>query len=182
MKEEDYVSDHELGIVRIFLVLDPVRTELANSSTLDALSNDIGATSLDPAHVQLVETRALSDFGLQDLLADGYGIAVEELDAHKQTLDGVQEDDFLLAIVRSPAFTVRPVELAIDASAHLVATLHEPNANVSFKPLPNPDPEAVLEDAPQKKTPSDAAMGGRIATLALIVMGVLVWLMIKIAG
>jgi len=35
---------------------------------------------------------------------------------------------------------------------------------------------------PAKKQPSDAAMGGRVATIALLVMAALVWVMIKIAG
>ena len=97
-------------------------------------------------------------------------------------LSATDDMDAVLLIVRSGAVLNKPVSLTTTAHATLIATFREPGANVSFEPLPNPDPEAAIEDAPQKKRPSDAAMSGRIATLALIVMGILVGLMIWIAG
>jgi len=176
------VSDQERGVVRVFLADNQLMMDIGQSGNYERLCQALGVTSLVGDHVQQLQTRILDDLSLQDFLADGYGIAPEELEAHKDAFDAVQGEEVLLLILRSSAFEDRPVTLNTNGEAKLIATLHEPNANVSFKPLPNPDPEAVLEDPPQKKRPSDAAMSGRIATIALLLMGLLVWLMIRIAG
>jgi len=84
--------------------------------------------------------------------------------------------------MRSGAFIDNPVHLHQDGSLFLISTLKEQGANVVFEPLPNPDPVAAIESPPQKKRPSDAAMSGRVATVALLVMALLVGLMIWIAG
>jgi len=176
------ISEHEHGVVRVFVADSQLAMEIGHLGTYDRLRRSLDVETLAGDHIQQLQTRILEEDGLQDFLAEGYGISADELAACKDALDAVQQDDVLLLIVRSSAFPDRPVTLRTDGEAKLIATLHEPNANVSFKPLPNPDPEAVLEDPPQKKRPSDAAMSGRIATVALLLMGLLVWLMIWVAG
>ena len=176
------VTEYEDGVVRIFLASYQLSMEIGHMGTYDRLYAALGVERLDTDHVQQLQTRILEDLTLQDFLRDGYGISDEELAQYKEALDGVQQDSFLLLIIRSKAFESKPVTLNTSGEAQLIATLHEPGASVSFEALPNPDPEAVLEVVPQKKRPSDAAMSGRIATVALLLMALLVWLMIWIAG
>ena len=176
------VSEHEHGVVRLFVAESQLRMEIAHLGTYDRLRRALGVETLAGDHIQQLQTRILEEGGLRDFLAEGYGISADELTVHQDALMAAEQDDVMLLIIRSSAFLDRPASLITDGEAKLIATLHEPNANVSFKPLPNPDPEAVLEDPPQKKRPSDAAMSGRIATVALLLMGLLVWLMIWVAG
>ncbi|MEL6960158.1 MAG: hypothetical protein AAGL89_14525 [Pseudomonadota bacterium] len=182
-----YVSEYEHGVVRVFLADSQLAMDIGHTGTYDRLFTALGVDQLDAAQIQQVQTRILKTdmvdaMSLREFLREGYDVRDEDLAKYGPALDAAEADDNLILILRTGAFLSRPVTLTTDGEAKLIATLREQNATVSFKPLPNPDPDAVVEDPPQKKRPSDAAMSGRIATLALLVMGLLVWLMIWIAG
>ena len=119
--------------------------------------------------------------GLREMLIDGYGIDAIQADAALPTLEGITDlHPRMFVFVRSGAFMDHAATLRADSPLVMIEAFREPGANISFTPFPNPDPQAVLEDKSAKKTPSDAAMGGRVATVALLVMRLLVWLMIKV--
>lgn len=176
------VTAHENGVVRLFRLSYPLAMEIAHCGTLDAFCRALGIAQIDAAQVQQVKTPALDGMSVTDFLRAGYEVNDDDIAAHAPALDALEEGDHVLMVVRSSAFQDRPVTLTTSGDATLVATLREPGVEVSFDPLPNPDPAPAIEDAPQKKRPSDAAIGGRVATIVLLLMALLVWLMIWIAG
>ncbi|WP_375280015.1 hypothetical protein [Pseudooctadecabacter sp.] len=176
------VSMHEHGLVRVFKADYQLAMEIGHMGVYDRLCRALGIDVIDASDVQQLQTRSLDDMTVTDFLRAGYEVNEDDIAANKAALDGLDDFDGLLLLIRSGAFKNRPVTLNTDGEAILVATLREPEADIAFEPLPNPDPEAVLEDPPQKKKPSDAAMSGRIATVALLLMALLVWLMIWVAG
>lgn len=176
------VGEYEHGIVRVFLLDSVLRAQVSASGNYDAVCTALGIARLNANDVQQLETNNLDHMLFADFLREGYDANAEDLEEYKFQLDAVSDTDAMVLIIRSGAFVDRPATLITDAAATLIATLREPDTNVVMTQLPNPDPDAVLGDAPAKKRPSDAAMSGRIATVALLLMALLVWLMIWIAG
>jgi len=176
------VNEHEHGLVRVFLLDAALRDDTTTSGLYDAFCKAIGVGQLNADDVQSVDVEALEDMTLSDLLRAGYDVNEDDLTEYAFQLTALTNTDAMVLIVRSGAFIDRPVTLKTDGAAQLIATLREPEAKMPTGALPNPDPNAVLESPPQKKRPSDAAMSGRIATVALVLMALLVWLMIWIAG
>ncbi len=176
------ISEHEHGVVRVFLLDAQLRATLENTKSYAAVCAALGVDEINPDDVQQVETQTLAPMTLADFLRDGYEANVDDLTEYQFQLDAVSDTDAMVLVMRTGAFVTRPTTLTTEGAARLIATLREPHSNFTFKPLPNPDPDATLQDPPQKKRPSDAAMSGRIATVALLVMALLVWLMIWIAG
>ncbi len=177
------ISEHEYGLVRVFVLVRP--SDLARGKALapDQIAEWIGVGALDVDHIQQMWTMDLEDIGLPEFLAAGYDVRTEDLEANRDALEATGDmHPTVYVIARSPAFLTKPAELSGEGPLHLLATLREPDTSVTFDPLPNPDGTAVLEDPPQKKVPSDAAMSGRVATVALLVMALLVVLMIWVAG
>lgn len=177
------VAEGEHGLVRLFLVHRPSDLHRGDLVPLSTLAEALGVAALRPEDVQQIWTDDMTDMSLQQLLMSGYGISAEEMAKHHDLIESAMEaHPAIFAIIRSSAFMDRPVTLTSSSLMSLIATLREPDASVDFEPLPNPDPNGVLVDAPQKKPPSDAAMSGRVATIALVVMALLVGVMIWVAG
>jgi len=176
-----HVSEHEHGIVRVFAADAQLAMDIGDSGDYDLLCRALGIERIDPEQVQQVQTAALADMTVSDFLREGYEVDVAEPQV-REALDATAKDDVLLLVIRSAAFLDRPVKLIVDGDVKLIATLREPGVDVVFKTLPEPNPSEILQDQTAKKTPSDAAMGGRVATIALLVMALLVWVMIKVAS
>jgi len=182
MTQTQTVSPTEHGVVRIFLVHHPEKMARGSSVPMEKIADALGVTQLNIADVQQIWTDDIPD-GFADFLTRAYDANRDDLAGQAEAWDVIDQTRWLVVVIRSSAFLDRPVEFVHSSEMmSLIATVREPDGSVSFDPLPNPDPEAVLTDAPQKKTPSDAAMSGRVATLALLVMAFLVWLMIWVAG
>lgn len=184
MTEHLTIQPNETGLVRVFFLTRPADMPRGQTLTPDQIATWLGADALNVVDVQHIWTDDLTDdLGLPELLTQGYDIDPAQIAAQDATLNAVTEmHPTAIVIARSGAFLNRPLTLPQDGPLYLVATFQEPGSAVTFEPLPNPDPEAILEDPTQKKRASDAAMSGRIATVALLVMALLVWLMIWIAG
>ena len=169
----DIVGEHEVGCVRVFH-FDPPNED----GPIFQFQTAIGATGLNAENVQHVVLAELGDMLLRSFLSVAY-----EIDA--VALDKVAELDELTGnvfIVRSSAFLDRPATLKTDGAAKLVATLWEPSKVGGFAPPIKTESAEGILTPPTKKIPSDAAMSGRIATIALLVMGLLVVLMIWVAS
>lgn len=181
------VTAGETGVIRIFTIDLPVDNAADFADDMGAIEVDnswplqtaLGAADLDPAFVDVFPASDLEGVGLADYLIDGTGISADDIAPFRAQLDGLTGN---IVVIHSRAFKGVVQTLSPKAPLHYIATFQEDRAPVTFEPLPNPDPAPAIEDLPQKKTPSDAAMGGRVATIALLVMGLLVWLMIWVAG
>ncbi len=167
------VGEHEIGVVRVFHF-----TPAKDDGPIFQFQSAIGVSGLNAEHVQHVVLADLGDMPLRSFLSVAYEIDAAALDKVTE-LDGLTGHVF---IVRSSAFLDRPVTLKTDGTARLVATLWEPSNVGGFAaPIKTESADGILTP-PTKKKPSDAAMSGRIATIALLVMGLLVWVMIKVGG
>lgn len=187
------VSANERGLIRIY-ALDIPREHLAAFSEdnrprgesnqligddpwplLDALD----AKTLNSDYIEAFDVSDLAGVGLVSYLVDANGVAMADVEPYRELLDGVSG---LLIVVFSAAFGGTAQTLSPCDPLRHIATFREENAPLTFEPLPDESAKSPVADVPVKKVPSDAAIGGRVATFALIVMGLLVWLMIWVAG
>jgi hypothetical protein len=175
MTDHNIVGERENGRVRVFSMDE---TDGADRPMF-SFQRAINATQMNAENVQRVDLADLGDMALSDFLIAGYDPDRATFDLLKDTLDALTG---IVFVVRSSAFMDRPVTLTTTGDATLVATFYEQKTPVSFENLPSGGTKGPVEGAPRKKKPSDAAMGGRVATIALLVMAALVWVMIEIAG
>lgn len=169
----------ETGVVRVFAVdLDRQAAKAFNTQGETwPLKEALGAEYLDPAHVDLFQVEDLEGVGLAKYLEDGMGVSWDDIeDAHVliEALRGT------VMVVRSSAFGGQAQVISPRAPLRLVATFNEDKPPVQFEKLPDGGAEGV--PAGPKKPPSDAAMSGRVAMLALLVIFALTALVIWVAS
>ncbi len=192
-----YVGAYEHGLIRIYTIdLPPEEVPLfaaeMNVGTADynwSLKDWLGADPLDETYVTFLDVADLAEVGLIGYFCEGYSVIPADIEAHRAVLDQIKG---AAAVITSSAFggveqflntPAEQSEFYGDIPIHHIATLKEVGAVVTFRHLPDESTKGSLTgDAPQKKPVSDAAMSGRVATIALLVMALLVFLMIKIAG
>lgn len=172
MSERFEVSGDEHGLVRLFMVDIPPE-EVSAFDPAPAL----GVEKLDPEQVEMFPLTDLKGLGLSGYMREGLGIAEEEIDnARLDALKGV------VLIIRSAAFGGAAVMLAPKAPLRWIGTYREQTAPVRFEQLPGGAAEVeAAPEPPAEKRPSDAAMSGRVATVALIVIFALTAIVVWIA-
>ena len=171
MSDRFDVKAGERGVVRVFSVdLPEVETKGFNASEA------LGVETLVPDYVELFPVEDLKGLGLAAYMHDGLGIAEEDLDTAR--LDGLKG---YVLIVLSAAFGGAAVTLAPRAPLRWIGTYTEESAPVKFEPLPDASAQGnVVSEG--KPPPSDAAISGRVAMIALLVIFALTALMVWIAG
>jgi hypothetical protein len=138
----------------------------------------LGWPTLDTRHAEVFAIRDLSGLGLPGYLSEGLGLEEDQIAPDRARLSAL--DGYVL-IVMSRAFAGQGVTVEIPPHLTLIGTYQEKTAPLLFEPLPT----GGAEDAPMtqgRKPVSDAAMSGRIATVALLVLFVLTGLMVWMAG
>lgn len=179
MSDRIEIKPTEAGVVRVFDV-DRTAEEAGPFNRRNGswpLKDALGADVLDADHVDLFQVEDLEGVGLVGYLQDGMGVAAADLDDHRAALDRVSGTVLVLG---SRAFGGVSQVLHPRAPLHLVATFNEDRAPVSFEPLP--DESARPGSKPKKAPPSDAAMSGRVAMIALLVIFVLTGVVIWVAA
>lgn len=139
------------------------------------ISDLLGRTDAAMTHVDLVAVQDLDEIGLTGFLRDGPGVPAQELVPYRARLDALE--GFVL-ILYPGVFNV-DTEVALGADLSLIAVLNQ-------EPTHWEDAHALRSDAateltPGKKIPSDAAMSGRVAMVALLAIALLTWVMVWIA-
>ncbi len=178
------IPANENGVVRVFsLSMDSEKAEAlkANSSgsggsSLQELA--LGAAALDATHVEVFAIDDLGDMSLPDYLLEGPGVTVGEIEADRFKLSSLEG---WVMIVYSSAFRGRAQSLSPSNQLTLIGTYAQDGTDwretVDLS-TPSAQPQQVDTPAP-KKRPSDAAMSGRIAMLALLVaffvVGLMLW-------
>jgi hypothetical protein len=185
MSDKIEIKATEAGVVRVFAVdipADHIAAFTARNGTWP-LAEALGADTLDPAQVEVFDASDLTGVGLPGYLADGHAIPEEQLEPLRGQL---MAQKGVLMILPSRAFQGVAQTLTPRAPVSLIATLREEADTVTFAALPDASArnpvETPQEDAPDKKTPSDAAMSGRVATVVLLVLALLVLVMVWIAA
>lgn len=176
------VAASERGLVRIFCANRPPDMKVGERLPLARICEALGVGQLNEEDIQQVWNTEIED-PFADFLRKAYEVNEDDIERAKFALDALDEVKMLLLVIRSSAFVDRPATISLEGPLlNHVVTVREPDASVVFRPLPDAGAQGPVEDPPQGKRPSDAAMSGRIATVALLVMGLLVWLMIRVAG
>ncbi|WP_113912401.1 hypothetical protein [Roseovarius dicentrarchi] len=184
MSDKIEITERETGIVRVFAVdipADQIAAFTARNGRWP-LREALGADALDPDHIEVFDASDLAGVGLPKYLIDGHAIPEDQIAPMRTRLDG-QTGTVLVATSRAFANTAQT--LSPRAPLRLIASFSEAHTPITFGALPDasaqpqqPEPEAP---APRKK-PSDAAMSGRVATVVLLILALLVTVMVWIAG
>ena len=150
---------------------------IGNGVASAALIEALGATP-DTDHVVLVDLDALSDYGFATYLTDACGMSEASVAPDADTLNALSGTALL---VYSHSFAGREGTLAPKPPLSFVGRYHTGLAPLDILPTTLPaESEGVSAD--KRKPVSDAAMSGRIAMVALLLMAALVGLMIFVAG
>ena len=165
-------TDH--GLIRVFKIAGPAPEGLMHRAP-EALEALFGTDALDPSFVDVVDTRDLAGLSLLDYLHKGYDLPEEALaDPVLRDLRG------LVVLVMSRAARGQEITLNPAPQVTHVATTGEP-ARLRMPAPPIATPSAVGTAPGGKTPPSNAAMSGRVATIALLVLLALVVVMIWVA-
>ncbi|SEM69366.1 hypothetical protein SAMN04488003_103145 [Loktanella fryxellensis] len=167
-------TDH--GLIRLFKVTPPAPAEL-EERTPAALTALFGTDALDATYVDVVDTTQLAGLTLLDYLHQGYDIPAQDAaDPAIRNLRG------LVVIVMSRAARGQAVTLTLAPGVTHVTTTGDPaRLRAPAAPLASKAAEGRLTGS-GKPAPSSAAMSGRVATVALLVLFALVALMIWVAS
>ena len=166
-------NDH--GKIRVFSLSSPLPAGLSDK-TPDALQAVLGTDQLNPDYIDVVDIAALGDMTLADFLVHGYDMTPDAVD--RAALDALSDHAILLM---SRATGGAPVTLTLAAGVTHVTTCGDDAQLAVPDPITTEAAQGTLP-GPATKPKSDAAMAGRVATIALAVMFALVALMIWIGG
>ena len=169
----------ETGVLRLFSVNLP-EPEIVDFAAGDALRAALGADTLDPAKVEVFPVKDLSDLGLPGYLTEGQGIPEDQVTPMRAQLQALKGHVLILpsTALGDAAQTLRPKAPLIH-----IGTFFEDHPPVTFDPLPDESAKPQTPEAPEegpRKQLSDAAIGGRVAMVALLVAfavaAMMVWL------
>jgi hypothetical protein len=145
---------------------------------LSPLEQAVGAGSLEASHVELFMSDTLADYGLSTYLTDANGMDAESVGPDRDRLDALTGP---VLLVFSGALRDGIDRLDPKAPLSLVGRYTE-SMNFTLRPPLRAQTAAGAVEALPTKRPSDAAMSGRIAALALLVLFLLVAVMIWVGA
>ena len=170
----------ETGVIRLFGINLPEAEITRFTDDGSALNDALGTTTLLPSGFQIFPVSDLAGVGLSQYLIDGHAIPTNQIDPMRPQLDAVTGH---VLLVFSSAFAGKALTLTHRAPLHHVATFFEETLPVTFEALPD---ESAQHQTPEPEKPrkqvSDAAMSGRIATVALLVAFGVAAMMVWMAG
>ncbi|WP_106746350.1 hypothetical protein [Yoonia maritima] len=166
-------NDH--GQIRVFATDLPLPPEVTGKSP-DAITGLFGI-NVDVTYVDVVCIDDLGDMSLSDYIASGYDMQPDAVD--KAAVDAITGYAILLL---SRATTGQEVTLNLAPGLRHVTTYSPTIRMTPPTELPSEGAEGVVTPKPTKAPKSDARMGGMVATVALVVMFLIVAMMIWIAG
>lgn len=170
----------ERGRIRVFsLSMDREAAETlkGNSAALE----QVFQTEIDIEYVEVFDLADLGDMSFVDYLVEGPGIEASALAAERVTLDALEG---WVMVVYSGAFEDTAGPITPDPALRLLGTYPQQGIDWSEgMDLSAASAKPYQGDAgvPEKKR-SDAAIAGRVATAALLVLFALVGLMVWIGG
>ncbi len=159
------------------LELNRPAPEGLDDKTDAAMQAIFGPVLVNTDYVDPISPGMLTDMTLPDLIRNGYDMPVSGADAEE--LRGLMGTAIL---AMSAAFGGQAQTIDLPADVRLVATLREAHDLKAPRPIHTTTARGHLTGGKAKKKPSDAAMSGRIATIALLVLFALVGAMVWIAG
>ena len=167
------ISASEHGVVRIFAVdlpkaeIEVFNRQIPGKADDWPLRDALGATTLDPDQIDYFDVKDLDDLGLVGYLTEGLGIAEQDIEQDAARLSAITGQ---VLIVNSAAFRGTAQTLSPHAPLRWIGTYTEEAAEISTVPLTSDAARGNISTGSGKKPISDAAMSGRIATIALLLM------------
>lgn len=184
MTDTMHIAAAEHGVVRIFAVDLPADAVAAFTRTTDdakdghwPLREALGATILNAEFIEVFDVGDLEGVGLAGYVEEGLGMPSAAVLPDRALLDGVTGT---VLIVLSAAFGGAEQTLTPRAPLRWIATYQDDVEIPAMIPLRAESATGVMAGGRAK--PSDAAMSGRIATIVLVVLALLVVAMIWIGG
>ncbi|SLN21683.1 hypothetical protein [Roseisalinus antarcticus] len=167
------VPETERGHARIFAV-ELAGEEAAAFDDPEIIARALGIEDLPHGQYEYFPVSNLDGLGLAGYLTEGLGIATESVRADRARLNAVRGHVLIVLSAGVRGRTLRPV-----SPLRWIGTYAEPVTIAPMEKLRSESAEGLIGDP--KPRPSDAAMSGRIAMLALLVLLLLVILMVVIA-
>ena len=155
-------NDH--GRIRVFTV-DGALPDGVDTGDAQALDRLLGTTNINPDFVDVVRVRDLSGLSLADYIAQGYDLTVDDVD--RSALSKVND---VAILVMSRAFGGKAADITPAQGAHHLTTISDQPSLSAAPPVTSASASGAIGDPPQKAPPSDAAMSGRVATIAIVVL------------
>lgn len=186
------IPANETGVIRVFALsmstekaraLKAGMSENNGNSHGGSLRQLLGGAALDASHVELFALADLGDMALADYLVEGAGAEPKVVEPDRLKLSAL---DGWVMIVYSSAFLGMQQVLTPTSELRLIGTYAQEGTDWGARidlstPSARPRGSGMSEPAP-KKRPSDAAMSGRIAMLALLVAFAVVGLMLWVGS
>jgi len=185
MSDRFEIKANEHGVVRLFTVdtsAEPPMMSIERDWEADAedppwpLRDALGVEYLDSDFIELFDVEDLEGVGLPQYMIDGLGVSEADVAGDRARLEAING---LVLVVLSSAFGGHAGTLTPKSPLRWIGTYTEDRAPVSFKPLPS---ESATGTTAGKPPPSDAAMSGRVASIALLVLFLLVAVVIWVAA
>lgn len=180
------IKPGERGVVRVFtLSMDKNEAKALreNQPPEDCegptpIAAALGVSDLNTDFVEVFPLSDVAEIGLDGYLEDGNGIDPQQLDPDRRKLAALEG---WVLLVYSGAFGGTGARLRPAPELTLVGTYSEPGIDWSDKTrLTTTSAEGTA--APARTKPSDAAMSGRVAMIALLVLFLLTALVVWIAA
>ena len=169
------IPANDFGHIRIFKAPEMLSQD-ALDKTPEGLAELFGTTTLDPTYIDIVSIVDLSSMSLADYIKQGYDVEIAEYDI--QAVNGIEGYAILIL---SSASDGKIVTLRPNPDVHHVTT-YVPTAQLQvIAPLNSDAASGTFDGTAAKPTKSDARIGGMVATVALIVMFLLVAVMVWVA-
>ncbi|MBD3679736.1 MAG: aspartate carbamoyltransferase catalytic subunit [Rhodobacteraceae bacterium] len=170
------IPAHERGYVRVF-ALDLPDEEAARFNA-EALATALGARHFDATRAEVFPVGDLGELGLSGYLAEGMGVAAEELDPDRARLDALKGH---VAVVPSVAFAGKAQAVTVTAPLRLIGTYREESAAApDLAPLMTESAEGLLTGTPpQPPSPAPRGNNSALIGLAIAVIVVLTVLVLK---
>ena len=165
-------NDH--GAIYVLELIRPTPEGLEDKTDA-AMMAVLGPVVVNTDYVDAITPGMLTDMTLPDLIRNGYDTPMTDAQAEQlRALMGTT------VLIMSAAFGGQAMTIDLPSDVRLVTVLREEPTMAAPRPIQTPSADGTLP--PARKKPSDAAMSGRIATYALLVLFLLVAVMIWIAG
>lgn len=174
MSDVMQVPEHESGQVRLFAVDLPAE-EAEGWGTEENVAGALGVAELPQRQWEYFPVAGLEGLGLAGYMEDGLGVDPTQLKVDLPRIGALKGHVLLVLSAAVRGQTLRP-----RAPLRWMGTYGEPVAVAPLERLRSNSAEGGIDQP--RKGPSDAAMSGRIATVAILVLLALVGVMVWIAG
>lgn len=170
------IPDNDHGKIRVFAVADPHKDLI--EKTPESLRATFGTDVLNTDFVDVLDVEELGEeLDLLDYIADGYDVAVDEGD-----IAVLSAQTGIVVFIMSRAHEGVALDLTLASGVRQLTTLGRGARMTVAARIDTEASDGVIGASDAKPAKSDARVGGMVATIALVLMFLLVGMMVWIGG